>query len=126
VRTDGTITCWGQNRFGEATPASGIFTSVAAGDGHSCGVRLDGTLACWGRNDHGQATPSPGIFSSLSAGGWSTCGVRRDGDAACWGTDGDSFPLPPAEARAAESRALARRQEFIRRLPPELRAALEH
>lgn len=125
VRTDGTIACWGRNRFGEATPASGVFTSVAAGDGHTCGVRLDGTLACWGRNDHGQATPPPGIFSSISAGGCSTCGVWRVGNVACWGTDGDNLPMPPAEARAAERRALARRQAFIRGLPPELHDALE-
>ena len=48
VRTDGSVECWGNDRFGESTPPSGEFASVSAGDGHTCGVRTDGSVECWG------------------------------------------------------------------------------
>ena len=49
--TDGTLACWGDNSFdGQATPPTGSFRAVSAGELHSCGLRTDGTLACWGDN----------------------------------------------------------------------------
>ena len=48
VRTDGTITCWGDNEFGQAASPDGTFTMVDAGEHHSCGIRPDGTITCWG------------------------------------------------------------------------------
>ena len=48
LKTDGTLACWGENSYGQATPPAGTFSQVSAGDDHTCGVRTDGTLACWG------------------------------------------------------------------------------
>ena len=48
LRTDGSITCWGDDEFGQASPPSGSFTAVTAGGHHSCGLRTDGTITCWG------------------------------------------------------------------------------
>jgi len=31
VRTDGTVACWGDNTYGEATPPAGTYTSVSVG-----------------------------------------------------------------------------------------------
>ena len=39
VTRDGSVECWGANRDGQATPPSGEFASVSAGNEHTCGVR---------------------------------------------------------------------------------------
>ena len=44
---------------GRATPPSGEFASVSAGDEHTCGVRTDGSVACWGEQARG-LTALPG------------------------------------------------------------------
>ena len=52
LRADGSVACWGDNRFGKAPPAGveGDFVAVAAGYYHSLAVRADGSVACWGAN----------------------------------------------------------------------------
>ena len=84
LRTDGTIECWGNNDYGQATPPGGQFTAVTAASGHSCGLRTDGTIECWGDNGDGQATPPGGQFTAVTASGHS-CGLRTDGTIECWG-----------------------------------------
>lgn len=79
-----------------------IFTSLALGDFHSCGIQGNGEAFCWGVNDKGQSgnglsgeegIGSPlvvlggFIFSSLSAGGAHTCGITTSGVAVCWGNN---------------------------------------
>src|SRR5216110_2457788 len=76
LRTDGTVACWGDNYFGQATPPADAFTQVSAGGSHTCGLKTDGTLACWGNNYSGQATPPSGAFTEVSAGGSHTCGLK--------------------------------------------------
>ena len=50
VRVDGSVACWGNNEYGQATPPEGEFASVSAQGARTCGVRVDGygSLACWG------------------------------------------------------------------------------
>ena len=95
VRADGTVTCWGLNDVGQASPPSGRFRSVSAGSGHTCGLRTDGTVACWGSQYRYEAIrPPAGQFLSLSSdGGPEFCGVRVDQSVTCW-TGHDSPPLP--------------------------------
>ena len=85
VRTDGTITCWGNNTLGQANAPEGRFSAVAAGQFHSCGVRTDGTITCWGHNSVGQAYAPEGRFSAVAVGRSHSCGVRTDGTITCWG-----------------------------------------
>ena len=93
VRGDGSVECWGDDRYGQATPPEGAFASVSAGYEHTCGVRDDGTVECWGSNENwygffvGQATPPEGTFLSVSAGREYACGVRDDGSVECWGSN---------------------------------------
>ncbi|MBK6848892.1 MAG: hypothetical protein IPG96_15620 [Proteobacteria bacterium] len=47
MQRSGSVTCWGDNSNGEATPPPLQFRSVSAGNGFSCGIKLDGRLACW-------------------------------------------------------------------------------
>ena len=54
VRTDNSVQCWGLNddgvgrAVGQATPPTGEFVSVSAGNIHTCGVKTDGSIECWG------------------------------------------------------------------------------
>ncbi len=115
----GRVACWGGDARGQlgdgsagpngdASPgliASGAtdWTSVSAGDQHTCAVRA-GRVACWGNDTSGElgdgsAGPepdaTPGLiasgatdWTSVSAGGSHTCATRA-GRVACWGYDDD-------------------------------------
>ena len=100
IRTDGSVACWGDDRFSQGTLPEGDFASVSAGidslgASYACGVRTDGSVACWGDDYAGEATPPEVRFTSVSAGVRHICGVRTDGSAACWGDNraGQATPL---------------------------------
>ena len=98
VRGNHTVTCWGKNGAGQASPPAGDFVTVSAGYTHTCGLHTDGTVACWGDNTYGQASPPPDRFVSMDVGERESCGVKTDGTAACWGYNsyGQSTPLEGA------------------------------
>ena len=85
VQAGGSVTCWGDNEEGQASPPGGEFTSVSAGWEHTCGIRTDRSVVCWGRDHQGQSSPPAGEFVSVSAGWEDTCGVRTGGSLECWG-----------------------------------------
>ena len=87
LRADGTITCWGNNRAGEADAPDGQFSAVAAGGHHSCGLRAGGSITCWGLNGSGAADAPDGQFSTVTAGASHSCGQRTDGTHACWSSE---------------------------------------
>lgn len=118
--TSDAIYCWGDNTSGAVGPVertaqlspvrvvAGAFSSVCAGEEHSCALRSDGTVHCWGSNTQGQLgqgdfQPHQGIvevramrFSALACGGTSTCGISTDKRLYCWG-DNDEGQLGQAE-----------------------------
>ena len=50
IKDDGTLECWGNNRFNRFDPVYKSFTSVisiASGLYHSVSLRNDGTIECW-------------------------------------------------------------------------------
>ena len=85
LKTDGTITCWGNNSAEQASAPSGAFSAVSAGGVHSCGLRTDNTITCWGGNNEGQADAPSGAFSAVSAGDRRSCGLRTGNTITCWG-----------------------------------------
>jgi len=112
---NGSLMCWGRNNRGQigdgtssnnrTTPVSvnsnENFTSVSAGEYHTCGRLVNGSLMCWGLNSIGQIgdgtngtgtdkyTPvyvnSSENFTSVDAGGRHTCGRLVNGSLMCWG-----------------------------------------
>ncbi|MBK8480180.1 MAG: hypothetical protein IPL40_03225 [Proteobacteria bacterium] len=120
IREDGTLWCWGLNAQGQlghasaetcsmgrsdapcslrpgVTSAVGDWLSVAAGAGHSCGLRAGRRAACWGDGVDGQLglgaqvtrASTPGElgddWAAVVAGGFHSCGLRQDGTLWCWG-----------------------------------------
>jgi len=107
--------CWGDNSFGQlgdgtttsrlvpvAVASNLIFTSISAGQAHTCGVTNAGDIYCWGRNFFGQLgnssntdSPTPVLVSgehawgSVSAGSEQTCAITSStsgaGQPYCWG-----------------------------------------
>jgi alpha-tubulin suppressor-like RCC1 family protein len=104
--------CWGYNARGQLgvgdtqahagvlqVAARLVFTNLALGGDHSCGLAVDGAWYCWGYNYWGQAgrsrdepvitSPEPmasGIaFAELAAGDYFTCGLNSSGAVWCWG-----------------------------------------
>lgn len=69
LKRDGTVVCWGSNRFGQlgrgsasaaeptpapvSDPAGGAYVEVVAGALHTCGRKDDGSVWCWGHNPGG-------------------------------------------------------------------------
>jgi len=112
----GAATCWGDNSLGQlgdgtttnpvtpvavAQPAGVTFTSVTAGELHTCGLTPAGAAYCWGGNG-GQlgdgtttdrltpvavAQPAGVTFTSVTAGAFHTCGRTPAGATTCWGVN---------------------------------------
>ncbi|MXY75600.1 MAG: hypothetical protein F4Y40_00695 [Acidimicrobiia bacterium] len=90
LRTDRTVTCWGNNDSQQTAAPTGTFSGVSAGGGHSCGIRTDGTAVCWGSNYNGQSDAPTGRFIAIAAGSGYSCGIRgiqTEGPVTCWGFD---------------------------------------
>ncbi|MEA2025845.1 MAG: RCC1 domain-containing protein [Chloroflexota bacterium] len=99
IRTDGTIACWGDDTWGQASPPAGMFTAIAAGRMTLCAIRSSGDLQCWGRGLYGAAEPPPGRYTALAIGGDTGCAISADDESlTCWGAD---LGLPPDVPAAA-------------------------
>jgi Regulator of chromosome condensation (RCC1) repeat len=137
ITAAGTILCWGWGLYGQLgttaktsrcttgeacadapapVDASGSFTRVTAGAGHSCALSAGGRAFCWGSNTHGQLgigssrekAPTPVAvagghdFAAVAAGSYFTCGLTASGEVWCWG-DNASGQLGKAPDSLAQS-----------------------
>ena len=48
LKTDKTVTCWGDNSYGHFSVPLGTFEKIDSGARHNCGLRENGTIECWG------------------------------------------------------------------------------
>ena len=118
VRSGGTVSCWGNNGYGQLgdgtndpsalTQVTGISdaTAVSAGYDWACARLQSGSVQCWGNTGYAgqlgdgeaQSSTVPVTVSNLSdataiaAGTSSTCALRATGAVVCWGSD-SSGPL---------------------------------
>jgi alpha-tubulin suppressor-like RCC1 family protein len=125
----GVALCWGNGSYGQNGPKvngvdthskptvvseSILFSALATGGRHTCGISNIGDLYCWGSSS-GQPNLAPNdpffVVSrvsnaprlvSITAGEYHTCGLTADGVAYCWGWnnygqlgDGVSVPSDP-------------------------------
>lgn len=106
LREDGTVACWGDDRWGQATPPDGTFEKIDLGGYSSCGLREDGRVECWGRTDvlSEKAPEEPIDTLEVSWSGKFACGrIVNDsvaGRIVCWGAESyaDDFgPVPEGD-----------------------------
>lgn len=137
LRDDGTVSCAGDNRFGQLgdgstssrehfLPVKGLrsIEAISLGSIHSCALRDDGAVLCWGQNAFGQlgvetpcvrARPAPvdglasfGSVRQIVAGGYHSCAVFEGGRVACWGGNLGGRPLDAATMDRAHPRLVPR------------------
>lgn len=111
ITSGGSLSCWGDNTFGElgnnSTASSGVpvqvqgltsgVSAVSVGIDYACAALSDGTLDCWGDNTSAQLgdgstmtrlvpTPVSGLtgVTAVSAGWYAACAVTS-GALVCWG-----------------------------------------
>lgn len=113
VFSEGTVSCWGENTFGQLGNGSTLpstvpvkvrgidsATGVAAGGAHTCALLSEGRVVCWGDNSAGQLGNGTTTGSALPvevtgithavairATGHYTCADLSDGATQCWGAD---------------------------------------
>lgn len=117
LTSSGAPYCWGHNadgRVGDSTAMNTrptpvavygghTFSSITAGEAHTCGLTSGGQAYCWGANNYGQLgnnsssfsripvavqQPAGVTFFQITGGKWHTCGLALGGQAYCWGYGG--------------------------------------
>ncbi len=115
LHEDGTISCWGDNFYGQlgnGTDKSSLVpvqvlgitdaTTITTAEYHSCALHQDGTISCWGNNEYGELGNGTGgndedhslmpvevlgitDATAITAGYAHSCALHEDGTISCWG-----------------------------------------
>jgi hypothetical protein len=80
------VTCFGNNDFGQETVPANFNSTGNAGGNHTCGIDVVLGLLCWGENANGESTPPKTLKNprQVSAGFYHTCALDDNG-VSCWG-----------------------------------------
>ena len=114
LHEDGTMSCWGNNRYGQLgiaddtswatvptlVPNMSEVASIITGLGYSCALHANGSIDCFGQSVNGQLGNGDFFWSDLpvrvldivdataiSAGGSHVCALHADGSVSCWGSN---------------------------------------
>ncbi|MDD5223629.1 MAG: fibronectin type III domain-containing protein [bacterium] len=108
---DNTISCWGDNEYGQlgngaksslyvpvTIPGITTMAEISAGDNHTCARLADNTVSCWGDNEYGQLGDGTNTNSNIpvtvfgittaaeiSAGSDHVCARLANNTVTCWG-----------------------------------------
>ena len=97
---NGSIKCWGDNRYGQASPPLGRYKKLSVRSNQGCGVRLDGSLSCWGHEAFTSFPIPVGSFSDVSVSQLHACAIRKgDGGLVCWGNGLNGTTTPPSTGK---------------------------
>ena len=114
LRTNGTVSCWGQNSRGqvgdgtttvrlEPVDVAGLtdVVQISAGREHTCATRRDGSVWCWGKNAEGELEDGTlidrsapvlaqlgGPTKEVVASDAFSCAIRENTTVQCWGRVG--------------------------------------
>ena len=75
IQTDHSVSCWGDNLYGQAEAPAGQFVQVSAGAFHACGILPSRRVVCWGFYGTKTVDAASSGFSAVSAGYEVDCGV---------------------------------------------------
>jgi alpha-tubulin suppressor-like RCC1 family protein len=116
LQTNGSVACWGLNRYGQLGDGStenkyapvamtGLSDAVAvsAAQFHTCALKASGSVVCWGYSGYGSlgngSTADTNVLSPVAVMGLSdavavrtgtnhTCALKAGGSVVCWGNNG--------------------------------------
>ncbi len=103
LTSDGLVTAWGANDWGQTDVPASLTNVIAVGAGcsHTLALTSDGHLTAWGDNSAGQRTVPPSLadktVTDISVGCGHNLALTSDGQITAWGgnTDGQTT-LPPS------------------------------
>ncbi len=95
LKSDGTVTAWGDNGFGQTNIPVGLsnVVAIAAGLDYNLALKSDGTVTAWGYNAHGQTTIPVGLRNvvAIAVGALHSVALKSDGTVVAWGYDGSPY-----------------------------------
>ncbi len=94
LNSENSAKCWGSNAFGRATPPSGKYLTIDAGDRLVCAQKLNRTLECWGDLTDGFVEFPAGEFQKFAVADEHMCGILANGTLQCWGDSGSNLNAP--------------------------------
>ena len=103
LSTNNTITGWGENRWGQASPPQvSNYIAVSVGTEHGLALRADGSLVAWGGQPEDVAMgltncPAGTNYIAVSAGGKFNVALKSDHSIIAWGDNdwGQVTNIPP-------------------------------
>jgi alpha-tubulin suppressor-like RCC1 family protein len=100
LSSDGSVTGWGYNAYGQASVPAGLTnaTEISGGYFHNLALRSDGTVAAWGYNGDGETNVPSGLSNviHLAAGYYHSLALKSDGTVIGWGSNGTGQRDAPA------------------------------
>jgi len=93
LSTNGIITGWGDNKYGQSTPPEGTnYSAISAGTYHGLTLRNNGSIFAWGGQPQDIANgitncPNGTNFIAVSAGGKFNVALKSDNSIVAWGDD---------------------------------------
>jgi alpha-tubulin suppressor-like RCC1 family protein len=97
VLDNGTVTGWGDNTVGKATPPSGLsnVVAVAGGAQHSLALRNNGRVVAWGDGTATNVPPGLTDVMRIAAGEFHSLILRSNGVVVGWGGNNQGQAMPP-------------------------------